>query len=270
MACSPPFLYIIKPCVEMREENTRASKVVSQALFSEQIRTKKEEGGWTSIITPDGYSGWIPSDSFTVRETPYKGSCTVTRPAAHLYHLNDIEYGPVATLPYGSKLEEVNASDPRWMKVALPDAQEYYIQKGDLLEEEPCRAKWDLISLSQKFLGLPYTWGGRSSFGFDCSGFMQMLYGHLGILLPRDARQQILDPRLTTCAIDQTEPGDLLFFGKTEQKILHVGLSLGNGQFIHATSKENQPWIRISKLTDFEWSGNAAAHYPYRTGRRLA
>lgn len=163
----------------------------------------------------------------------------------------------------------MDASNPRWVKVARPDGQEYFIQKGDLLEEETCRTKGDLIRFSQKFLGLPYTWGGRSSFGFDCSGFVQMLYGRLGIVLQRDARQQILDPRLTACRMDEIEPGDLLFFGKAEQKILHVGLSLGAGQFIHATSRENQPWIRISKLTDFEWSGDAAARYPCRTGRRL-
>lgn len=263
-------LYIVKPFVDMREDKDFASKVVSQALFSEEISVDKQEKGWSHITTPDGYTGWIPSDTYVGRKEPYKNNCIVSRLSAHLYRLKDIEYGPAATLPYGSTLHALDDSDPRWVKVALPDGQEHYMQKGDLRNgPHSMQTKCDLIPFCQHFLGLPYTWGGRSSFGYDCSGFVQMLYSHLDILLPRDSHQQILDPRFKTCEIDQLEPGDLLFFGKAEHRILHVALSLGEGRFIHATSRENQPWIRISTLTDFEWSGNSAAHYPFRIGRQL-
>ncbi|MCH9717001.1 MAG: C40 family peptidase, partial [Gammaproteobacteria bacterium] len=60
--------------------------------------------------------------------------------------------------------------------------------------------KDEMIFLSQKFLGCPYTWGGRSSFGFDCSGFVQMLYKEMGICLPRDSGPQAEDARL--CEIE--------------------------------------------------------------------
>ncbi|MCP5492677.1 MAG: C40 family peptidase [Chlamydiales bacterium] len=93
---------------------------------------------------------------------------------------------------------------------------------------------------SQKFLGLLYIWGGRSSFGYDCSGFVQMLYSQIGIKLQRDAKQQILDSRLQSIKIDELKLGDLIFFGKSDQRIMHVGMYIGNEQFIHATARENK------------------------------
>ncbi|MDP1880577.1 MAG: SH3 domain-containing C40 family peptidase, partial [Parachlamydiaceae bacterium] len=179
------------------------------------------------------------------------------------------EFGPIKTLPYGSKLEALDSTDLRWIKVSLPDGTEGYIQKGDVTPEQEILYKNDLVLFSQKFLGLPYTWGGRSSFGFDCSGFVQMLYSQIGINLLRDARQQVLDSRFCTICMDDHEPGDLIFFGRSEQQILHVGMYIGDGQFIHATSKECKPWIRISHLSDFEWSGNHEASYPFRIFRQL-
>lgn len=261
--------YIIAPFVEMREDKPPQSKVVSQALFSENIQILQENGEWSYIATPDGYTGWIPKNAITTRQIPYHPTHSISRLRAHLYQINDIEYGPMLTLPYGSRLLILEEIDSRWIKGALPNSQECYIQKGDVLPEEPCKTKNDLVLLSQKFLGLPYTWGGRSSFGYDCSGFVQMLYGKLGIHLQRDARLQILDSRFQTCDSAELDPGDLIFFGKAEDRIMHVALSLGNQQFIHATSRENMPWLRISSLTDFEWSGHPKAHYPYRTGRKL-
>src|SRR5690606_7584044 len=131
----------------------------------------------------------------------------------------DTEYGPLITLPFGSKLQKIHTPDVRWHEVLLPDERIAYIQKGDV-EGEP----FDLIPFTQKFLGLPYTWGGRSSFGYDCSGFIQMLFGPLGIPLPRDARQQIALGRETK----DLKPCDLIFWGISEKDIRHVGMFLEN------------------------------------------
>jgi hypothetical protein len=262
--------YIHESVVDMREQPTKESKVVSQTFFSEKISLEKEWKDWAYIMTSDFYFGWVPIHSFVERLEPYDGSVKVSRLKAHLYGMKDIEYGPIKTLPYGATLCPLDTSDSRWMKIRLPDGKEGYIQKGDVIQEQKLQDKKNLIAFSQKFLGLPYTWGGRSSFGYDCSGYVQMLYNQIGIHLQRDARQQILDPRLQTIDLDYIEPGDLIFFGKSDQKIMHVGMNLGNDQFIHATARENQPWLRISDLSDFEWSGHADAHYSYRTFRQLA
>lgn len=257
--------YIHQPVIEMREQPTYESKVISQAIFAEKIVVKKRLEDWTYIVTSDHYSGWVPASSFIELSEPYEVSLKISRLKAHIYKVKDIEYGPLITLPYGSELQILEDMDSRWLKIALVDGREGYIQKGDVAPEPELHHKEELIEFSKKFLGLPYTWGGRSSFGYDCSGFIQMLYSQIGISLPRDSKQQVLDPRFQTISFDQLELGDLIFFGKSKEKIMHVGIFEGKGKFIHATSRENQPWLRISHLSDFEWSAHGDAYYPYRT-----
>jgi cell wall-associated NlpC family hydrolase len=261
--------YIHEPVVNMRENPTLQSRVVSQALFSEKITIEKREGEWSYILTSDGYPGWIQSEEIVKLTQPFKPSLKISRLKAHIYEQKDIEYGPFKTLPYGSHLQALDTTDARWITVAFPNGKEYYIQKGDIASEKPLQGKSDLVTFSQRFLGLPYTWGGRSSFGYDCSGFVQMLYQQIGILLPRDSHQQVRDACFQTIPLEHLQSGDLIFFGKSNQKIMHVGMSLGNKQFIHATSRENQPWIRVSDLSDFEWSGHQEAYYPYCLARKL-
>lgn len=261
--------YVNKPVVDMRESPSHESKVVSQTIFSENIAVEKEFEGWAYIITPDQYSGWVPKNSFVPLDEPYQTSLTVSRLAAHVYAVKDTEFGPFKTLPYGSKLCALNATDTRWVEVLLPDGKVCYIQKGDVAPEQEIHGKEDLIAFCKKFIGLPYTWGGRSSFGYDCSGFVQMLYSQIGVNLERDAKQQVLDNRFQTVSVDCVKPGDLIYFGKSEQKITHVGMYLGDGQFIHSVVRECQPWIRISSLLDFEWSVHNEAVCPYRVFRQL-
>lgn len=261
--------YIIDPLVEMREEPSSSSKLVSQALFAEVINNQEISGEWTKITTPDGYGGWIRSKGLTSTNAPYHTTIKTSRLKAHIYNVEDTEYGPILSLPYGSPLKVLDDSNPRWFKVELPNSTICFIQKGDAAEEPPLKKKQELVAFSQKFLGLPYTWGGRSSFGYDCSGFVQMLYGKIDIQLQRDAKQQILDDRFQEVSLEDLEPGDLIFFGKTDGKIGHVGMSIGNDQFIHASPRENMPWIRVSSLHDLEWSGHPDAYYPFRKGRQL-
>jgi uncharacterized protein YgiM (DUF1202 family) len=261
--------YITEPVVDMRESPTRESKVVSQTIFSENITLENKFEDWAYITTPDQYSGWIPANSFVVIDETYNVSLKVSRLAAHIYGVRDTEFGPIKTLPYGSQLQSLDETDSRWIKIGLPDGKECYIQKGDVTMEHTLTNKEDLVTFSQKFLGLPYTWGGRSSFGYDCSGFIQMLYSQIGIPLQRDSNQQVKDRRFRTVSMSAIESGDLIFFGKSEEKISHVGMYLGNGQFIHSTVRECQPWIRVSHLSDFEWSGHIETSVPYRIVRQL-
>lgn len=95
-----------------------------------------------------------------------------------------------------------------------------------------------------------------------------MLYNEIEIILQRDSKLQVGDGRFQTVSIIDIEAGDLVFFGKSEQKISHLGIYLGNGQFIHSTIKKCRPWIRISNLSDLEWSGHKEANFLYRIGKQ--
>ncbi len=249
--------YICRPVINMRELPSQNSRVISQALFAEEIQIIQQQDDWLLIQTPDQYQGWIPASSFVQRKTAYLPNIKTTRLKAHLYSEPDVEFGPLTTLPLGSPLVLLN-QETRWAQVELPDSEQAFIQTGDLKAFPP----EDLLAFSRRFLGLPYTWGGRSSFGFDCSGFIQMLYAQKGILLPRDSKDQAQDPRFQP--VQDPLPGDLIFFGHSPSVIKHVGLNLGQNQFIHASSIENLPWLRLSYTTDPEWVGSRNAYYPYR------
>lgn len=249
--------FICLPQIEMREGPSSETKVVSQALFAEKVRVLKSEADWTLIETPDQYTGWAQG-GIVSRKSPYLPDLETSRLAAHLYAKPDTEFGPLLTLPFGSKLQKIHSFDARWDQVLLPDERIAFIQKGDVEPEN-----FDLITFSKKFLGLAYTWGGRSSFGYDCSGFVQMLFSRFGVQLPRDAKQQVALGK----SVSDLKLGDLIFWGLSEKEIRHVGMFLEKEVFIHTSSRENKPYLRLSQLTDPEWNGSG--FYSYRCAKRI-
>lgn len=255
--------FISSPVVEMREEPTKTSKMASQALYGEKVDIQEEQSDWAKIQTPDGYIGWVKKNVFYQTENPSVPKpdalfAKVNRLAVHVYDVQDTEWGPITTLPFETKLEVLDQlGDPngRWLQVKLVDGTSAYIQRGDIVLNSQLLSKDELGPFSLRFLGLPYTYGGRSSFGYDCSGFVQMLYRQMGISIPRDSKNQVQWEGFREIAIDELQPGDLIFFGREYPKINHVGMYLGQGKFIHANVLDNKPYITISKLSEPSWNG---------------
>jgi peptidoglycan DL-endopeptidase CwlO len=104
-----------------------------------------------------------------------------------------------------------------------------------------------LTSSALRFLGVPYIFGGTTASGFDCSGFVQHVFAMLGIGLPRtaDAQYDIGRP-----AVGGPRPGDLVFFD-TYGGVSHVGIYLGKGKFVHASSSHG---VMISRLSESYWA----------------
>lgn len=261
--------FIIVPVVNMREKPDHKSEVVSQAYFSELINLIEENGIWLKIETNvDKYSGWVERHVIhsKVGTSLHCGVAKIDRCAAHLYKTKDVTFGPLCTLPYESHLEILDSSDNRWIEVSLPNERRVFVQRGDVIMDQKCMNRDEICHLSRRFLGLPYTWGGRSSFGYDCSGFTQMLYRQMGVFIPRDSKDQMAWEGFDPTSLESLKPGDLIFFGLAENKIRHVAMYLGD-EFIHATTSENMPYIRLSRLSDPEWSGNG--RLTYRAARTL-
>jgi lipoprotein Spr len=101
--------------------------------------------------------------------------------------------------------------------------------------------------LSTSLLGCPYRWGGTTPEAFDCSGFVRYIYSELGVKLPRTARQQFkVGVKVTGAAL---RAGDLVFFDMMKGYVSHVGMYLGGGKFIHASTPRTG--VRIDPLKKY-------------------
>ena len=104
------------------------------------------------------------------------------------------------------------------------------------------------VGIAERYLGVPYVWGGASPSGFDCSGLIMYVYAQLGIDLPHFAAAQFRDGRHVR--MDQLRRGDLVFF----DDLNHVGIYIGGGRFIHAPHTGDH--VRISSLSSGWYAEN--------------
>lgn len=257
---------VVVPVANMYSKATEKSDVVSQAIYGSNVELLQSRGEWSRIQTSDRYKGWTPSRYLRIVLTG-NGYATsgptvqVESLFANIYSEPDItKHKPVVTAPFETKLElapEDNSSKlpahrEGWVQVRLPGQTLAWIQAGDVESDPKPLSIAESIELAKRFLGLPYLWGGRSSFGFDCSGFTQMLVRARGIIMPRDADQQAAWNGVNAVERGDLQPGDLLFFGSSAKNITHTGMYIGDGQFIHDTTN-GHPVVQISKLDDEPW-----------------
>lgn len=251
------------PVANMFSHPTTDADVVSQATYGHTVDVLQQQPGWTEIRTrSDQYTGWVQDADLLPEPAGQTYAATgrvavVEELAAHLYREPDLtKHAPVLTVPFETRLEITEVKpDGRWLKARLADGRAAWIQQGDV-QLYPDTAKIpkgsmsiaQMVTFSHRFLGLPYTWGGRSSFGYDCSGFTQMLMQQRGYSIPRDADVQAAWSGFESIPVSSLKAGDLLYFGH-DGKITHTGMFIGNNQFIHATVS-NHPVIQISDLNE--------------------
>lgn len=247
--------------VNLYSEPSRAAAVVSQAILGVELNVWERREGWYYVRMPDQYEGWIESAHVRMGaegEPVYPATAQVaevTNLLAFVYRDPDVTaHEPALQVPIGVRLELAEAGEG-WLRVILPDRSERWIQAGDvnvvpggLPRERGNPAQ--IVATAKRFLGLPYLWGGTTPLGIDCSGFVQLVYHLNGVDLLRDADIQYTQPGLQSVTRDALQPGDLLFFG--EHAITHVGMYIGEGEFIHATTHE-RPVVQISRLDEQHW-----------------
>jgi gamma-D-glutamyl-L-lysine dipeptidyl-peptidase len=250
---------VVAPVANMYKQPATDAEVVSQAICGTHVGILEERSGWLHVRTPDEYTGWMETPGVRAvasGEKPYAASgrvAEVTSLFAHIYREADVtKHAPILTVPFEARLEVTAERGDRWLAVRLPDGRSGWLQRGDVNMDAKPLSIDEMIALSRRFLGLPYTWGGTSSFGYDCSGFTQMLCRRRGVRLPRDADQQAAWSGVTPVGRDQLQPGDVLFFGSSANHITHTGLYIGEGHFINATTWQH-PVIQICDLSDPHW-----------------
>ena len=109
--------------------------------------------------------------------------------------------------------------------------------------------EFSLTKTALRYLGVPYSWGGESASGVDCSGFVQAVFRRNGITLPRTADAQFEAGR--RISEGGLQPGDLVFFQTYAEGASHVGIYLGGGQFVHASSSNG---VRVDSLSEVYYS----------------
>jgi gamma-D-glutamyl-L-lysine dipeptidyl-peptidase len=261
---------VVIPVANMYSGPSDKTDVVSQAIYGSNVTLLVSRGEWSRVQTPDHYKGWVPSRH--VRIVLSGDGYATAGPTlqvqslfANIYSEPDVtKHKPVITVPFETRLEVApaepdvqsakQAGNPDgWVKVRLPGKTDAWIQSGDVVSDPKKLTIAESIELAKHFLGLPYLWGGTSSFGFDCSGFTQMLMRQRGYNMPRDADKQAAWSGVAAVERKDLQPGDLLFFGSSAKRIDHTGMYIGDGQFIHDVTN-GHPIVQISKLDDEPWT----------------
>jgi len=220
--------------VPLRSEPSDRSEMTSQVLFGEHFKILEQTHKWSRIeLAFDGYNGWIDNKQFRLIPEAEYNTLSGLIPV-----LNGdlIEYitGPgnsLMPIPLGA---DITFLDHPHINT------ENYIFEG--LKASGITSKQALIQTAYMYMNTPYLWGGKTPFGIDCSGMVQMVYKLNGYNLLRDASQQATQGEALSF-IEESEPGDLAFFDNEEGRIIHVGILLEDHHIIHAHGK-----VRIDRL----------------------
>lgn len=288
--------------IYMRQQPDYESALETQELMGTVVEIIGEKGYWREIVSPQPYKAWATEKGLTemsatqIQEYNNAPKVQFTDLYGHLYSEPNLKSPTICDL-VGGNILRFSKKKGAWTEVLLPSGKKGWIisksiknhegyisiARGEGNSESISEAKMEeIISEAEKLLGVPYLWGGMSAKGVDCSGLVRISYLMNGILLPRNASQQIFcgdkvpmdidtrfweednrkSPEFTTEMQDRVinlKRGDLVFFGtpaegEKKQRVTHVGIYIGDNHIIHSSHM-----VRINSLipTDEDYYENS-------------
>jgi hypothetical protein len=246
-------LVVNQPTVTIYETPEEHGHIEDILRYGTVVEITDEKGIWAHVTYPE-WHGWVVRDQLLeVEEDPkLHTDAVVGYRGAYLFKETGTCRGPFIHLPFETPLKiikELPETHRRWVFVKLQDGRTGYVQRSQMMFSNPQLSMSEMVAFSQKFLGTKYLWGGTSSFGYDCSGFVQMLYRQMGMTLPRNSNQQAVDSRFKDVNPEEAQAGDLVFFRNSSGNIVHVGMMINGHDFIHSFTQQ-EAWICISSLAD--------------------
>lgn len=211
--------------VPLRAEASDRAECVNELLAGETV-TELEvgRGDWVKVRLPDGYEGWMDRRQLKPVTGMWQGK------PMRLANMTSAWRGVSGgLLPAGAVVREHQG--------------EWHLgeQRIEPMNAPPTVHEGSMWAWAEQMLGVPYHWGGRCGWGFDCSGLTSLAAALVGISVPRDASMQFglgLEVDL-----GHDEPDDVVFFSNDKGQITHVGISNGHGRVIHASGE-----VRIDVL----------------------
>ena len=221
--------------IPIRQGLSDKSEMLSQVVFGETFEILINRGDWIRIkLYSDAYEGWITKDSVSlINESEF----------INLQMNNTVFCDDLQTVLIKNGVEKITVPMGALFNNVSIESGEFTLN-GSLYKLENANHKIDdnsskrqlIVSTCKKMMNAPYLWGGKTPWGIDCSGFVQLAYKIAGISLPRDSSQQV-EIGNTINFINETQAGDILFFDDDEGNIVHVGVVYNSGTIIHASKK---------------------------------
>ena len=229
----------LQTIIPVRRSPGDKNEMVNQLLFGDFVKVKDIFENWYLIeSTDDEHEGWVDTNQLhSISEETYNQFLTSAR-----FFLTDIFNESVNLKDNTSTRLVMGSQLPNLKNRTFTIEDESYSFNGNFISSQENLDKKLFKANTLKYLNTPYLLGGKSPFGIDCSGFVQMVYKLSGVFLKRDYTKQAQQGELINF-IHESKLGDLAFFEDEEGNIIHVGIILDNEHIIHASGK-----VRIDKI----------------------